>query len=287
MPDQSSAADEHALMQEVTAPLEKLPDDPVPIASDVNFPLALRGYDRIAVDAYVRKTTELVTELQATRSPDSVVRRALERVGDEVSGILQRAHETSERITSQSRREAEDRLERAREEASKIVEDAQNRLKDLDSETDRIWAERQQIVEDTRELARQLLVLADGAAERFPAAEEQAAGPAEHGDEALHAAAAEDDEALEPDDFGEQELAEAPEHGAESAHDEEDFVEHGADASEGEAPVEHDAESADGGAHEADAEAEHPVAGDVEHPDNETTAVLPSVRPAEPGEEHE
>ncbi|MBV9798509.1 MAG: DivIVA domain-containing protein [Solirubrobacterales bacterium] len=184
MPDQSSAADEHALIQEITAPLEKLPDDPLPIAADVNFPLALRGYDRIAVDAYVKKASQLVAELQATRSPDSAVRRALERVGQEVSGILQRAHETSEQITTQSRREAEERLERARQEATKITADAHNRLKDLDSETDRIWAERQQIVEDTRELARQLLALADSAAERFPPAEEHAAPPA-----AAHAAA--------------------------------------------------------------------------------------------------
>ncbi len=29
MPDQSSAATEHAILQEITAPLETLPDDPV------------------------------------------------------------------------------------------------------------------------------------------------------------------------------------------------------------------------------------------------------------------
>ena len=112
MPDQSSASTEHALMQEITAPLATLPDDPLPTVADVEFPTALRGYDRLAVDAYVQKTSQLVAELQATRSPDAAVRRALERVGEEVSGILQRAHETAAQITSQSRSEAEDRLER-------------------------------------------------------------------------------------------------------------------------------------------------------------------------------
>jgi vacuolar-type H+-ATPase subunit I/STV1 len=172
MPDQSSAADEHALLQEITAPLATLPENPVSEAADVHFPVALRGYDRIAVDAYVRQTSQLVAELQATRSPEAAVRRALERVGEQISGILQRAHETAEQITAQSRSESEDRLEEARREAARITAAAEQRLKDLDAETDRIWAERQQIVEDTRELARQLVGLTDSAADRFPSADE-------------------------------------------------------------------------------------------------------------------
>jgi ElaB/YqjD/DUF883 family membrane-anchored ribosome-binding protein len=100
------------------------------------------------------------------------VRRALERVGEQISGILQRAHETAEQITAQSRSESEDRLEEARREAARITAAAEQRLKDLDAETDRIWAERQQIVEDTRELARQLVGLTDSAADRFPSADE-------------------------------------------------------------------------------------------------------------------
>jgi chromosome segregation ATPase len=172
MPDQSSASTEHALIQEITAPLATLPDDPVTAAAGVDFPVVLRGYDRIAVDAYVTKTSQLVAELQATRSPEAAVRRALERVGEEVSGILQRAHETAAEITSGSRSEAEDRLEAARQEAEQITAAAEHRVKELDAETDRIWAERLRIVEDTRDLARQLLALSDSAADRFPADEE-------------------------------------------------------------------------------------------------------------------
>jgi hypothetical protein len=175
MPDQSSAADEHAILQEITAPLAGLPDNPVPIAADVDFPIVLRGYDRIAVDAYVKRTTQLVAELQATHSPEAAVRRALERVGEQIAGILQRAHDTAEEITAQSRREAEDRLERARQEAEQIARDGVQRVKDLDADADRIWAERLRIIEDVRELTAQLGALADDAAERFPPAEEGAA----------------------------------------------------------------------------------------------------------------
>src|SRR5436305_8481456 len=169
MPDESTAANEHALLQEITAPLATLPDDPLPDVADVEFPIALRGYDRLAVDAYVKRTSQLVAELEATRSPEAAIRRALERVGEEVSGILQRAHEAAAQITAQSRSEAEDRLESARQEAAQIVARAEERVRELDAETDRIWAERHRIVEDTRELARELLTVTDSAADRFPA----------------------------------------------------------------------------------------------------------------------
>ena len=174
MPDQSSAADEHAILQEITAPLAGLPDNPLPTAADPEFPIAFRGYDRIAVDAYVQQISQLVAELQATRSPEAAVRRALERVGGQITGILQRAHETVEQITAQSRAEAEDRLEVARQEAAEITAAAAQRLKDLDVDTDRIWAERMRIVDDARDLAAQLTSLANSAAGRFPPAEEVA-----------------------------------------------------------------------------------------------------------------
>src|ERR1022692_4163187 len=127
MPDQSSAATEHSIIQEISAPLATLPDDAVAIMN-ADFPAALRGYDRLAVDAYVQQTSQLVAELQATRSPEAAVRRALERVGEEVSGILQRAHETGQQITSQSRTEAEDRLQQARNEAAQLTVDAEQRV---------------------------------------------------------------------------------------------------------------------------------------------------------------
>jgi len=197
MPDQSSAATEHAILAEITRPLEGLPQDPLAVVN-ADFPTVLRGYDRVAVDEYVRQTRRLVAELQATRSPEAAVRRALERVGEQISGILQRAHETAEQITVQSRSEAEDRLEQARLEALQIASAAEQQVKDLDADTDRIWLERQRIVADAEDLAAQLLALARTAGDRFPAdAEADSAGTtaidaAEAGDEVDPAAAADD-----------------------------------------------------------------------------------------------
>lgn len=167
MPDQSGAAKEHAITQDLTAlPPTQVRGQVAPVL-EAEFPVVRRGYERDAVDAYVMRTRQLVAELQATRTPDSAVRRALERVGEEVSGILARAHETAEEITVQSRIEADERLQRAMREAQEITAAAKAQLRDLDADADRIWAERQRIIDDARALAEDMLSLADTAAERF------------------------------------------------------------------------------------------------------------------------
>ena len=63
---------------------------------EVDFPIALRGYDRAAVDRYVERVNLLIAELEITSSPESAIRRALEEVSEETSGLLQRAYETAE-----------------------------------------------------------------------------------------------------------------------------------------------------------------------------------------------
>ncbi len=217
MPEESRAAEEHALMAEVGEPHQRLAAEPPSLSAEPEFPVVLRGYDRLAVDAYVRRMTELVADLQGRHSPDAAVRRALERVGEEVSGILQRAHDTAAALTVDSRREAEDRLETARreaeelsrsaaqeaeaaradarreaaaeiagarQEAERIVADARDRLVELDADADRVWGERERIVDDVRSLAQELAGIAEAAASRFPPAAPAAAAATEPGADA-------------------------------------------------------------------------------------------------------
>jgi hypothetical protein len=172
MPDQSLAATEHAIMQDIMAPVGRASGDPTSLLTDREFPLALRGYDRHAVDAYIQKTSRLIAELQTAHSPEIAVRRALERVGEEVASILGRAHEAAEQITTRSRLEAENRLQAAHREARKITVEAKRQLVELDADTDRIWEERARFVEETSELAAQLVGIAEEAAERFEVTEQ-------------------------------------------------------------------------------------------------------------------
>ena len=94
-------------------------------AREVEFPAALRGYDRAAVDRYVEKMSRLITELEMSSSPEAAVRHALDEVSDETRDILQRAHQTSEEITARSRAKADDRLQTAERESQELREAAE------------------------------------------------------------------------------------------------------------------------------------------------------------------
>jgi DivIVA domain-containing protein len=105
---------------------DPLPDD----IRDPSFPAAVRGYDRRAVDTYVERVNGLIAELQVSGSPPAAVRHALDRIGEQTSGILQRTRETAEEITTSAREEAEETTARAKAEAQDITTDAQRQASD-------------------------------------------------------------------------------------------------------------------------------------------------------------
>ena len=140
-----------------------------------DFPIALRGYDREAVDEYVTRVNQAFAELEATSSPQSAVKAALDRVAEETKGVLERAHETADAITARSRAQAEDRLEAARGEAAEVIAAAEARVRELDADAETVWQERQKLIDDVRVIATELLAVADAAAERYPV--EDADGP--------------------------------------------------------------------------------------------------------------
>jgi len=154
------------------------------------FPVALRGYERAAVDHYHQRVSRVIAELQAGRSPQSAVRYALEQVSEETRAILQQAHDTADEITTKSRREASERmetaeresiamLEAARREADELRSAAEREAADLRAAADRrvreaedevasIWQERERLIEDAREIAARLAEVTEAAAEREP-----------------------------------------------------------------------------------------------------------------------
>ena len=130
------------------------------------FPLAVRGYDRQAVDDFVDQVADLVNELEGRQTRETVVQRALNEVGEETAGILQRAHETADEITSRSRAQAEGRLQRAEREAEILRRQADEYSEQVVVDTRLLWDERQRLLDDLRQLADEVLATADDAAER-------------------------------------------------------------------------------------------------------------------------
>jgi DivIVA domain-containing protein len=154
-------------------PSEQPPTKPLPLGSpgelvrDASFPLAVRGYDRRAVDEYVARITELVDDLEARQLRENVVQRALDQVGEETAGILRRAHETADELAARSRAQAEGRIQRAEREAEVVRAEADKYAQQIVVDTRRLWDERQRLIEDVRRLADEVLATADDAMERL------------------------------------------------------------------------------------------------------------------------
>jgi DivIVA domain-containing protein len=107
---------------------------------NVSFPASVRGYERSAVDAYVRRVNRVIAELEMRSSPRAAVRHALEQVGEQTSGILQRAREAAEEITGSARREADETTARAKADAGEIVVNASTEAERARAEADHLVA---------------------------------------------------------------------------------------------------------------------------------------------------
>ena len=147
----------------------------------------MRGYDRAAVDKYVADVAQIVSELESSQLRENVVQRALDEVGEQTSSILQRAHETAEEIETRSRSHAEGRLQRAEQEAELLRRDAERYAEELAAETQRLWEDRVRMIEEMRQLADEVLGVADDALERLPEPEALLGGPDEEIPEELPA----------------------------------------------------------------------------------------------------
>ncbi|HYZ18746.1 MAG TPA: DivIVA domain-containing protein [Gaiellaceae bacterium] len=210
-PLESSQVDGSPPASEGEGPSER-PDRAAEIR-DVSFPISVRGYDRDAVDAYVSRVQGVVAELEATRSPQAVIRHALADIGERTKGVLERAGETAEDITLAAREDAEASVARAEgkakellakakaeaeatvaqaqkearehrqqtdEEIAALRAEAEARMRELSADTEAIREERTRLVDDIRELAARVDEVAGAADQRIP--------PPRNGDQAQESA---------------------------------------------------------------------------------------------------
>jgi hypothetical protein len=126
---------------------------------EADFPIALRGYERTAVDRYVKEARRVIAELELSGSPEAAVRNALDEVSEETSGLLQRAYETSEEIAARSRSKADDRIQQAEREAGALREAAMSDAREVreaaERETQELRAAAMRDAQEMRATAKQ------------------------------------------------------------------------------------------------------------------------------------
>jgi cell division septum initiation protein DivIVA len=129
--------------------------DPLPEElRDPSFPSAVRGYERRSVDQYVQRINRVIAELQISGSPSAAVRHALDRVGEQTSGILRRARETAEEITKTAGEEADEVTSRAKAAAGEITAAAQQQAGEI---ADQARAQADEIVAAARARADEIV----------------------------------------------------------------------------------------------------------------------------------
>jgi DivIVA domain-containing protein len=129
---------------------------------NVSFPAAVRGYDRKAVDAHIKRVNRLIAEVKVGASPRAAVRHALEQTEQQVSGLLERARETADQITASAHREAETEADGIRAKAAELLVNANAEADDTKTEADKLLAdsktEAQTMLANARAEAEDILV---------------------------------------------------------------------------------------------------------------------------------
>jgi DivIVA domain-containing protein len=125
---------------------------------NVTFPVGVRGYEKKAVEAYVRRVNRVIAELEVTRSPQAAVRHAVERVEEQTKSVLDEARASAERITGSAEAEAGEIVAQAKAKAADLVVAAS-------TEADRLRAESEQLVADAKARAEQIIADAKAQAE--------------------------------------------------------------------------------------------------------------------------
>jgi DivIVA domain-containing protein len=131
----------------------------LPEVTGVDFSSSRRGYDRAEVDSYVERVSRIVVELEAMRSPDAVIERALADVGEETSSILRRARKAAEEIIADAEEQARARSEQTEAQARATREDA-------DRYAARVKGDGEKVLGDARAEAEKVLGDARAEAER-------------------------------------------------------------------------------------------------------------------------
>jgi DivIVA protein len=133
------------------------------------FPVGPFGYNRTAVDQYVGELERELEDLRRDRpAPPVSINEEIERLGEQTASILVVAHDQANETTRRAQEQADRCIADAAANAVAMTAQAKQQLRELDSETDAVWQERQRLIDDVRCTAAALISLADEATERFP-----------------------------------------------------------------------------------------------------------------------
>lgn len=88
------------------------------------FPIGRRGYEKREVDRFLNRLAEWLETGGGDPTRAELVRRELERIGEQTGRILTDAHDVSEQLRAEAEREAKRIVEEAEAQAAQILAEA-------------------------------------------------------------------------------------------------------------------------------------------------------------------
>jgi DivIVA domain-containing protein len=128
--------------------------------------LAQAGETAERISAAARQEAEEGTA-RARQAADEIVAEAKATAAD----VLARSQAEAEAIVAQARSEAAEHLQRSRDEVGALRQEAEARMRELESDTETIQHERTQLLADIREITTRVEEVASAADARFPSPE--------------------------------------------------------------------------------------------------------------------
>lgn len=151
-------------------PTGVLEDDRWPEGEEVlpRFPLARRGYHCAAVDTYVAELEQELAdvdrelaEIRAQSAPRDEVSIQIKRVGEQTSAVLIAANEQRDEMLRVAREEADRCVAEATAKATLVTAEGEARLRDVHSQHDVAERQRDQLLDEVRNVSVALAALAD------------------------------------------------------------------------------------------------------------------------------
>jgi hypothetical protein len=132
------------------------------------FPVGPFGYNRAIVDEHIAELERELDDLRQQRPAPMSINEEIERIGEQTASILVVAHDQARETTRLAQEQADRCIADAAANAVTITEQAKQRLRQLDNETDSVWRERRRLIDDVQRTGDALISLASEGMERFP-----------------------------------------------------------------------------------------------------------------------
>jgi cell division initiation protein len=110
------------------------------------FPIGRRGYEKREVDRFLNRLADWLETGAGDQSRAELLRRDLERIGQQTGKILTDAHDVAEQLRGEAEREAHRIVDEAEQHAAHLIEQARAEAKRIVDEADQRRADAEAVV---------------------------------------------------------------------------------------------------------------------------------------------